>query len=207
MTVIRDMVGGLSRTPLAAEEDVRPWEKTRWNASTMRPATMTMAAGRHRRSRLATVRYRVGKGTSAASQNASAFGMSTRKMADQAVGDIAQDEDTAARDRGEDAAARDHADRHGEIDHDRHGAGGAGTGSGEPAARRAATRRLALWCSELAGATRRVPDPLEGGEHDQGHDDGPDRVSEYPAGLTLCDRGRCLRRPTCSVHELGSSSR
>ena len=151
MTVIRDMVGGLSRTPLAAEEDVRPWEKTRWNASTMRPATMTMAAGRHRRSRLATVRYRVGKGTSAASQNASAFGMSTRKMADQAVGDIAQDEDTAARDRGEDAAARDHPDRHGEIDHDRHGAGGAGTGSGEPATRRAATRRLALWCSELAG--------------------------------------------------------
>ena len=27
MMVIRDMVGGLSRTPLAAEEDVRPWEK------------------------------------------------------------------------------------------------------------------------------------------------------------------------------------
>lgn len=75
---------------------------------------MIMAAGRHWRSRWAMVRYRVGNGTSVANQNASAFGMSTKKDGDQAVDDIAQDEHPAARGRGEDAAAGDHADRHGE---------------------------------------------------------------------------------------------
>src|SRR5690348_3920013 len=95
-------------------------KKTRWTASTTRPATMTMAAGRHRRSRLAMVQYKVGNGTSAANQKASVRD-EHQEGGDQAVDDIAQDEHAAARDRGENAAARDHADRHREVNHHRHG--------------------------------------------------------------------------------------
>ena len=45
---------------------------TRWNMDTTRPATMTLAAGRQRRSRFATVWHGVGNGTSMASQNEAA---------------------------------------------------------------------------------------------------------------------------------------